>query len=748
MSILFIFDFQISGETKMRTSPTSAVTRLKIIFVIDLIIVALAVGGYYYVNSLTPPLKKAEFQVTNLTIDPLEAEVGEPILISGNVTNVGDEEGSYSANLTINDVLKQNQTIMFSGGESRIIEFTDVENAEGNYTVKMGGLSGSFRIKAAPPTTSNISLFNLFVRPYEAWIGEPISINVTAKNLGTETDSLSVKLMIDEVLADSKIVQLGAGETTTVEFTANATSEGIHKIKVNTLFSGFAIVPTGMHTLLVVSSPKQGVPVTLNGVEHKTPYSELLPVGVSHTVEVPAADPTGQFTFLKWEDGSTNPTRKIILTDRKTITADFSGGTSCPSLYIWNGTSYVYVSEVSNHGWLGYINYINDDPDWPIVFWRNNPWDYIKLDKSQLQPRAGTSYDYYDIVLTQRWNEIFYLDAAYMLVVDHPSDVNVYSTMVEQYIDPNYMGKIYTASKNPLTPISAVNEKGENVLPHISSIDGIFTPGINGINSPSWDNISWNRVTLDLGDLSDAQQIKLVVRGIVDWGSADDYTIWIDKFFAQPVPNGTQITPPPYMEVKDADGNWVRVPDNRQFPIPPDGVPRTFVVDLTGLFPTNDYSLRINNFWNVTFDYIGVDITPQENVTIQRIDPYASLYQAFNTSSAASGNFTRYGDVTQLVLNEDDMFVIGKQGDEVSLQFPASNIAPPAEGMERDFFFYVSLWFKDETGNWGFGFGFTVEPLPFQDMSGFPYPPTESYPYAEDHLYYLLEYNTRTITIP
>ena len=169
---------------------------------------------------------------------------------------------------------------------------------------------------------------------------------------------------------------------------------------------------------------------------------------------------------------------------------------------------------------------------------------------------------------------------------------------------------------------------------------------------------------------------------------------------------------------------------------------------MTGLFPTNDYSLRISNFWNVTFDYIGVDTTPQKGVIIQRIDPYASLYQASGTTSVAAGNFTRYGDVTQLVLNADDKFVIGRQGDAVSLLFPVANIAPPAEGMERDFFFFVSLWFKDENGNWGFGFGFTVNPLPFQNMSGFPYPLTESYPYNAEHLSYLSEYNTRTITVP
>ncbi len=355
----------------------------------------------------------------------------------------------------------------------------------------------------------------------------------------------------------------------------------------------------------------------------------------------------------------------------------------------------------------------------------------------------------FNLTLSQRWNEIFYLDQAYMVVVDHPSDVNVYSTMVEQYLDPNYMGKIYTISKNPLTPISAMNEKGQNILPKISEIDNVFTTGTNGIQSQAWDNITWNRMTLNLGNLTGAPQIKLVVRAIVDWGSGEDYTVWLDKFFAQPVPNRTEITPPPYMEVKDANGNWVRVPQSRDFPLPPDGVARTYVVDLTGLFPTNDYSLRISNFWNVTFDYIGVDISQQRNVTIQKIYPQAYLYKAFAAgSSAASGNFTRYGNVTDLILIEDDMFVIGRQGDAVSLQFPISNLTASAPGMVRDFFLFEACWFKDETGNWGFGFGFTADPLPFMNMTGFPYPPDESYPNDSAHQDYQQEWNTRVIDSP
>ncbi len=67
------------------------------------------------------------------------------------------------------------------------------------------------------------------------------------------------------------------------------------------------------------------------------------------------------------------------------------------------------------------------------------------------------------------------------------------------------------------------------------------------------------------------------------------------------------------------------------------------------------------------------------------------------------------------------MFVIGRQGDQVNMQFSTANLAAPAEGMERDYFFVVACWFKDPPGAWGYGFDFTVDPMPFMAMSGFPY---------------------------
>ena len=736
----------------------SAITKLKAILIIDILIVASAAGVYLYLQAegliVTGP-KQAEFTLTNLTINPQEAEVFEPVLVTANLTNTGGEKGEYVANLTINNIIEDNQTILLQPAESTLIEFTVIKQTEGTYTITIGELTTSITYNTPSPTTSKIALSKLSINPREAWPNQTVTTTATATNQGEQTDILAIRLMLDDTQLDRKTIQLAPQETTTIQFTLNATTEGKHTIKLNTLSGTLTIVPTGYHTANIRYSGGGSdlMPFTLNGTKLNMPYYGLLPVGTyTITVPTPFTTDTAVFEFNQWSNGDTSTTTTFTLDSNLVFIATYdliSGWASCPSLFYWNGTDYVYVTEVSNAGWLGYIDYINQDGE--IVFGGGNPWDTIKLDANQVAPRSTPDGDYYDVYLRQKWDEIFYLDAAYMVVVDHPADVDVYSTMVN-YVNRAFPSEIYTVSKDCLfSPVSATNERGEDVLPQIAKLDGVFTSATNGVESPSWDDIQINRLTLDLGDLSEAQEIKLVINGMVDWGPAGPYYDWIDGFkeaFAQGVvPNGTQLNPPPYMEVMDASGNWIRVPQDRQLPTPADYVARSFAVDLTGLFPDDvtDYRIRINNFWNVTFDYIGIDTTPQVDIKVQKINGVADFQQAFATPSSCTGNFTRYGNVTDIVSEGDDMYVIGRQGDQVSLQFPTAALAPVEDGMERDYFMFVACWFKDPPGNWGYGFDFTVDPLPFRNMTGFPYPDTESYPFDEAHLQYLREYNTRVI---
>jgi hypothetical protein len=756
-------------------SPRFTETKLKAFLIIDLLLFASITGTYFYLQNeglVASGSKPAEFKVTDLIINPLEAEVYEPITITANVTNIGNEPGNYMGNLTINNALEDNQTVLVDGGNSTLLEFIVVEQLEGTYTAEIGGLTGNFTITAPSITSSNITLDKIMLPPYESWaspfeswVNEPITVLFTATNTGSETESLSLRLMIDDSLADAKRITLAAGESTEEGFTFNSTIEGRHTIKVGNLTGTFLIVPTGYHTLTIARTGGGSTPVTftVNGVEYKTKMSELLPVG-EYRIDMPNpfTTETAVFEFDSWADGVTSPSRTVNLDKRTTLVVAYtlvSGWASCPSLYIWNGTCYVYVSEVSNSGWLGDISHI--DANGEIIFAGGNPWDYVKLDKNNLNPTAD---GYFDMVLTQQWDELFYFDSAYMIVVDHPADVEVLATM-SNYINNVFNDQIYTINETSLlSPVNATyvwapkgtNEEGINVLPQISQLDGVFTPGNSGVYSQAWNNISLNQLTIDLGNLSGAEQIKLVVNGMADWGDPAPYYPWIESFETAAaqglIEDGTEISPAPYMEVKDASGNWVKPPKEKQIPLPGDYVPRTFAVDITDLFQpgTTDFEIRIYNFWNITWNYIGIDLSPQQNITVQKIKPEATLAPVDfgGTKSNSSGNFTRYGDVTALIQNADEMYVIGRQGDQIHLLFPTDNLTAPAEGMVRDYFLVTTCFYKDEPGEWGYGFEFTVNPLPFRGMSGYPYLPTESYPYDAVHLAYLKEYNTRIIPSP
>ncbi len=708
---------------------TKAITRMHILFVVNVIIVVLAVFGYLYIQTLrVASLKPAEFILENLKVNPLEVEVGEPVSVSVNVTNIGDEAGNHTVTLIFDDEPVENRTVNLQGGESTILEFIVVAKAEGVHTVVIGNLTGRFHAKI-PTLPEGLKFSNLIVSPYEVWPGESVKITAKVSNENAFPLNFTLYLEINGTRVESRKMQLSARESVDLQFIYTPEVEGIYRVKLGSVKGLFTVVPKGMHTISVTSMPL-GVEFTLNGKTLKTPYSELVSVGL-YTITMPKEhapsrlEPTWQ--FRSWEDGSTTLTRTINVQEYTSITATYVIMRCCPALYVWNGTTYVYVTEVSDGtGYLGILDHFKEDGS--MVFAYSYPWDYIKLN-TNIKPGLN---GFYDFLFIQSADEIFYIDSVSLIVVDHPEDVEVYSTKATYIYNLEEQGKIYTVGKNVFTPVSAVDGFGNDVLPLISSLDGIYTKGRE---------FQWDILELNLGDLSRAEEIKLVVAGTIFYSPGDIQGAWAAKFMNQP---GIKPFPPPFMEVKDENGNWVPVPESRQFPLCDVGTD-IFVVNLTGLFPTNDYSLRIHTFFDTRFDFIGIDTTPQRNIIIREVKPIqAYLSQAFPTSSTSSGNFTKYGDVTELVLEADDIFVIGRQGDQLQVLFP-TNLPPVPNGMKRSYFIFVSCWFKVK----GLPYlSFTVEPLPFHKMSCFPYPSIETYPQDEAHINYLRNYNTRVIPVP
>ena len=192
----------------------SAVVKLKAILIIDLLVIGAAAGVYFYLEEqgvLANGAKPAKFTMTDLTITPSEAYVGEAIQISVNLTNIGGLEGNQTVNLEINNAVKDTMNVTLEGNSTQIVEFTDIELQEGNYTVNIGDLTGTFDIKPAPPESSKIVLSNFISDPYEIWANDNITFTANAENPSDQPDKLTVKAMIDDAIVGTQVISLEAG---------------------------------------------------------------------------------------------------------------------------------------------------------------------------------------------------------------------------------------------------------------------------------------------------------------------------------------------------------------------------------------------------------------------------------------------------------------------------------------------------------------------------------------------------------
>lgn len=129
------------GIPKKRKPPTIKTGYLLIVIIALLV----SIGGVGYFLAKPQP-EPAEFEISNLQVSPSQAEPGETVAISAEVTNVGDRKGTHLVELEIDGMVENSQIVTVSGGKTTKIYFTSQKETAGTHSVKIGGLSGSFRV--------------------------------------------------------------------------------------------------------------------------------------------------------------------------------------------------------------------------------------------------------------------------------------------------------------------------------------------------------------------------------------------------------------------------------------------------------------------------------------------------------------------------------------------------------------------------------------------------------------------------
>jgi hypothetical protein len=107
------------------------------------------------------------------------------------------------------------------------------------------------------------------------------------------------------------------------------------------------------------------------------------------------------------------------------------------------------------------------------------------------------------------------------------------------------------------------------------------------------------------------------------------------------------------------------------------------------------------------------------------------------------GRYTREGDVRELLLHSDDMFVISRPGDEVAVSFDASKLPTLPKGWKRTFLLYADGFSKEMDIN--SASPDQVLPLPFHGMKDYPGASPDSYPMTPARRRYIERYNTRVV---
>jgi len=395
---------------------------------------------------------------------------------------------------------------------------------------------------------------------------------------------------------------------------------------------------------------------------------------------------------------------------------------SCPFLYVLADGQVRFVTDLLWNAPAGL-------PLAPGVWAPADPSELVKI--GSVEPTNGQ----WDLRITEELWEAAFFDSARLWVVDHPADLEVASSLK---VAPGETGDDRVLASAEVSPVAAAwDARGRDVTATVRTRDEVYADGwepsaYQGVAQEPW------AFTFDLG-LEPSGPVRLLLDGWIFPADAS-----LNLAVAQRSDLSAAM---PRLEVETQDG-WKTLIEAMGHPA---GKTKTMVVDTPPL-PPGTRRLRIVSGQWLSWDRIAWSQTPADSVprVVARLSPQTAelAYRGFSASVRLApnaphsfdyqqvrsdnrwlpfpGDYTRYGDVRELLAEDDDRSVILGAGDEMRLLFDAAGLEPIRSGWRRTLFLESHGWDKDADRN-TFA-GESVEPLPFRAMRqyGEPFPSNEA----------------------
>ena len=421
---------------------------------------------------------------------------------------------------------------------------------------------------------------------------------------------------------------------------------------------------------------------------------------------------------------------------------------SCPFLYTWNGKEYEFVKDITWRSALGMPLGIMGENT--LYAFPDASDDYLKIPSEKLKSKDGM----YSIQITSELWETIYMDRIRLVAVDHPVSVDVF--VPEQFGPPPFPGMDLYQAGDKFYPSLAQTETGQNVRSLLMSKDNKY---VSQFKKGRYQGLTeLHDLIIDPGKEADLDNLILYLNG---WIFPTDASI--NAAMAQ---SDSDKLVPPRVQVIDENGDWVTVIPQLGFPM---GKDKTVIADLSGKINSTDRRIRIQTNMEIYWDeaFFSSRETESQLVTTFLEPVSADLhYRGFSKSYRKggrygphwfdysevskeqkwrdlTGNYTRYGEVLELLTGIDNQYVISNAGDEISISFEEKSLPRLKEGWKRDFLIHSVGWVKD--GDMNTAAGSTVKPLPYHGMKSYPPGNEDKYPNGKVLEAYQKKYNTREV---
>ena len=400
---------------------------------------------------------------------------------------------------------------------------------------------------------------------------------------------------------------------------------------------------------------------------------------------------------------------------------------SCPWLFTHDGEDFAFVTDVLWRSPLGLR--INAQETAGII----QTTDRVRIDPAQLQPREGR----YDLRITAELWESHFFDHVALEAITHPKGTMV--SVDERFVfpAPDLSPVLHTmpepVEKATVKPTVEPAMDATEILKakdnqHLQAFQKTAIQGVAKSHS----------ITLELPAkvfsevaAHNASEVLMIMRG---WLYPTDSSL--NVLLAQgdlPKPSGLTI------DVWDDQRGWTTLHDDYGTPA---GKDKTILlpVPLDKLDPTNP-KIRLRTTSEIFWDAIQWSVPLDQDVETLTLRPLAQnlSYRGFSewvqadTTTPLRPNYnvisgtqqrwndlegyhTRFGDISPLLEEIDDRYVIMTAGDEMHLSFEAPTIS---SSQQLTTFFVSDGWVKD--GDYNTEASRTVEPYPVHDMADFDY---------------------------